>query len=60
MLVFMINDNIMIFFSRSKLRLEVLKELVKRGFIIVKLSTGEKHVSLNSHKQIEIYEFLEG
>ncbi len=35
-----------------------LKGLLNRKFILVKISTGEKHVSLNSHKQKEIYEFL--
>lgn len=43
----------------SKEHKKALKELLDRGFIIVKISTGEKHVSLNSHKQREIYEFLE-
>ena len=37
-----------------------LRELVRKEFIILKLSTGEKHVSLNSHKQKEICDFLEG
>ena len=36
-----------------------LRELVQREFILIKFSTGEKHVSLNSHKQKEIYEFME-
>jgi hypothetical protein len=36
-----------------------MKELIERGFITMKISTGEKHVSLNSHKQKEIYDFLE-
>jgi hypothetical protein len=35
------------------------KELIKRKFIIIKTSTGEKHVSLNSHKRQEIYDFLQ-
>lgn len=35
-----------------------IKELVKKGLIIIKPSTGEKHISLNSHKQQEIYDFL--
>lgn len=43
----------------SKESKAALKELVKREFIQVKMSTGEQHVSLNSHKQKEIYEFLE-
>ena len=28
-----------------------IKELVDKEFILIKLSTGEKHISLNSHKQ---------
>ena len=35
-----------------------VKALLEKEFIIIKLSTGEKHVSLNSHKQKEIYDFL--
>lgn len=38
---------------------EAIKELINRQFLIIKPSTGEKHVSLNSHKQKEIYDFLE-
>jgi hypothetical protein len=38
---------------------DAIKELIKIGFLNVKPSTGELHVSLNSHKQKEIYEFLE-
>ncbi|MEK6873307.1 MAG: hypothetical protein AABW91_00520 [Nanoarchaeota archaeon] len=38
---------------------EVIKELIEKEFLIIKISTGEKHVSLNSHKQKEIFEFLE-
>jgi len=38
---------------------EAIKELLNRGLMILKVSTGEKHVSLNSHKAREIYEFLE-
>ena len=36
-----------------------IKELINRGFLNVKPSTGELHVSLNSHKQKEIFEFLQ-
>ena len=36
-----------------------IKELVDRGFLNIKPSTGELHVSLNSHKQKEIFEFLQ-
>jgi len=43
-----------------------LKEVIMKRFLRkllnlnfnIKISTGEKHVSLNSHKQKEIYEFL--
>jgi len=42
----------------SKEAKKAMKELSEKGFIIIKLSTGEKHVSLNSHKQQEIYDFL--
>lgn len=44
----------------SKESKEAIKELLDRGFINVKMSTKEYHVSLNSHKQKEIYEFLGG
>ena len=37
---------------------DAIKELIKRQFIIIKQSTGELHISLNSKKQQEIYEFL--
>lgn len=43
----------------SKESKNAIKELLKRQFLNIKLSTGEQHVSLNSHKQKEIYEFLE-
>ena len=35
-----------------------LQELASLEFILMKLSTGEKHLSLNSHKQKEIYDFV--
>ncbi|OYT40810.1 hypothetical protein B6U80_02350 [Candidatus Pacearchaeota archaeon ex4484_26] len=35
-----------------------LDELVKREFIITKISIGEIHISLNPHKNKEIYDFL--
>jgi len=35
-----------------------LQELVRLELILMKLSTGEKHLSLNSHKQKEIYDFV--
>ncbi|MBW2984300.1 hypothetical protein KY361_04250 [Candidatus Woesearchaeota archaeon] len=37
---------------------EAIKELIDRGFIKIKKSTAEIHVSLNSEKQQEIYEFV--
>ena len=43
----------------SKDAKKAIKELTKKEFLIIKPSTGEKHISLNSHKQKEIYEFLE-
>ncbi len=43
----------------SKEAKKAMKELIKKGFLNIKPSTGEMHVSLNSHKQKEIYEFLE-
>ena len=38
---------------------KAIKDLLKREFIIIKISTGEKHVSLNSHKRKGIYDFLQ-
>lgn len=38
---------------------KAVKELIDRGFLNVKPSTGELHISLNSHKQKEIYNFLQ-
>jgi len=38
---------------------QAIKELIEKQFINIKISTGEKHVSLNSHKQKEIYDFLQ-
>ncbi|MFA6022991.1 MAG: hypothetical protein WC781_02810 [Candidatus Pacearchaeota archaeon] len=43
----------------SKEAKEAIKELIKNEFILIKMSTGEQHISLNSHKQKEIFEFLE-
>ena len=37
---------------------EAIKELVKREFILVKMSTNELHVSLNTQKKMEIYSFM--
>lgn len=37
---------------------KAIKELINLDFLSTKMSTGEIHVSLNSHKQKEIYEFL--
>ena len=38
---------------------KAIKQLIEKGFLNVKPSTGELHVSLNSHKQKEIFEFLQ-
>lgn len=38
---------------------KAIKELIKLEFLKCKPSTGEIHVGLNSHKQKEIFEFLE-
>jgi len=38
---------------------QAIKELIEKQFINIKISTGEKRVSLNSHKQKEIYDFLQ-
>lgn len=38
---------------------KAIKELINKEFLNVKPSTGEMHVSLNSHKQKEIFEFLQ-
>lgn len=38
---------------------KAVKELINRSFLNVKPSTGELHISLNSHKQKEIYDFLQ-
>jgi len=43
----------------SKESKNAIKELLKKQFLNIKPSTGEKHISFNSHKQKEIYEFLE-
>ena len=37
---------------------DAIKELVNREFIKIKQSTKEIHISLNSEKQQEIYEFI--
>ena len=39
---------------------KAVKELINLGFLNIKPSTGELHVSLNPHKQQEIYKFLQG
>ena len=38
---------------------KAIKELIQREFLNIKPSTGEYHVGLNSHKQKEIFEFLQ-
>ena len=42
----------------EKVTQEAIKDLATMEFIFVKQSTGELHVSLNSKKQQEIYEFV--
>jgi len=39
---------------------KAIKELINLRFLNIKPSTGELHVSLNPHKQQEIYKFLQG
>ena len=42
----------------EKITQEAIKELVAMEFITTKQSTGEMHISLNSKKQQEIYDFV--
>ena len=42
----------------EKITDEAVKELVRMEFITTKQSTGEIHISLNSKKQQEIYDFI--
>ena len=42
----------------EKIAEEAVKELVAMEFITTKQSTGEIHISLNSKKQQEIYDFV--
>ena len=42
----------------EKITEEAIKRLVDMEFITTKQSTGEIHVSLNSKKQQEIYDFV--
>ena len=42
----------------DKITHEAVKELAAMEFITTKQSTGEIHVSLNSKKQQEIYDFI--
>ena len=37
---------------------KALKELNNLGWILIKISTGEEHISLNSHKNKEIKDFI--
>ena len=37
---------------------KVLKELNNLRWILIKISTGEEHISLNSHKSKEIKEYI--
>lgn len=42
----------------EKVTEEAVKELIEKEFITTKQSTGEMHISLNSKKQQEIYDFV--
>ena len=42
----------------EKITEETIKELIKLGLIETKQSTGEMHLSFNSAKQQEIYDFI--
>jgi hypothetical protein len=37
---------------------KALRELINLGLVIIKPSTGEEHISLNSHKSKEIKDFI--
>lgn len=37
---------------------KALKELNNLGWILIKISTGEEHISLNSHKAKEIKDYI--
>lgn len=37
---------------------KALKELNNLGWILIKISTGEEHISLNPHKNREIKDFI--
>ncbi|MBD3252805.1 hypothetical protein GF386_03680 [Candidatus Pacearchaeota archaeon] len=41
----------------SKEAKKAIKELINRGFLNIKQSTGEKNVSLNSHRQKRFLNF---
>jgi len=42
----------------EKITEDAIKELIAKEFITTKQSTGEIHISLNSKKQQEIYDFV--
>jgi len=42
----------------EKVTRDAVKDLIRLRFILYKISTGEKHVSLNPLKKSEIYNFL--
>ncbi len=37
---------------------KALRELINMGLVLIKPSTGEEHISLNSHKSKEIKDFI--
>ena len=42
----------------EKITEDAIKDLIAKEFITTKQSTGEIHISLNSKKQQEIYDFV--
>jgi hypothetical protein len=51
--LFHLMDNVSI--KESK---KAIKELINLDWVFVKISTGEEHISLNSHKTNEIKQFI--
>ena len=51
--LFHLMDNVSI--KESK---RALKEVINLGWVFIKISTGEEHISLNSHKHKEIRDFI--
>jgi len=53
-------DNLFHLMDKASIRESerAIKELANLGWISIKISTGEKHISLNSHKNKEIKDFI--